>query len=1076
MEPSSKLSGAEVKLLQEALLSAFPTRSALAQMVRIALEENLDAIVAEKNLSAVVFELIGWAEAQGRLDELVAAARYANQGNVELRAFAEERRGPETKASASSLLHLGTLLGGPRSTMAPPRRRADMSPATPVGGVSMMHESGGSGGIERTASFSAARAPNNLPPRRSFVGRGADLTTIAAALSTDHRGAVRVSLYGLAGIGKTALALALAHHVVQNGAYLGGVWWVDADRRPVEALVGLARVLRIVASPQVRGVLAEAMALDTTASQLAEVVLLALKNHDVPSLLVLDNLNSGDWGEHLPGGMVSVLVTTQDERLAIGTRVRVDPLPAEDARALAYLHVTEPETAADVGAFDRVILKQLGALPVAVEMAARSVEQWAHTWTEYERYLSNETADVLEDRDVISKDYTHGALTAIDMSIKRCGVDSPARKLLACIAAFAPNTVPLAWVQECAQLEPGSRLAAKAQATLRALGLVHESADGVSVHRLVHYRVREMTTADEWLPIRRDVVACVTRMLLEPMSNTLADKMDALMPHIDEVLCAAEELGDNEAWIFIAHRLGSHLQRQARYAEALPLFEKAMDRAAPAEDKPELMATCLSNLALLLHDMGRSEEALPLMSQSLELAERIYSPTHTKVAKRLSNLATILRALRRPEEATSLLERALTVVEQEHGLNHPKVAAVLLNLASVRQDTRQSQDARVLLERALTVVETARGPEHPEAVPALHNLGLVLRELGEPDRSRQLLEKALSIVLATHGPRHPRAQAIRGSLSVVEEDKAHPLALRLDPPEEGSMRQARSGEETEAFSMTPANIARTAIAPPSIVYSAAASSNMAVTFLEPRLWMRDDQGSNMRNPSAEAFTPQIVHVDVTGRKHADTVNRDPSHQPPATSPTATSPPDQSTADSVSGSMKKEPPLDQAPVVPTTGFGQDMPLPDQDSAAIEVWVSEERLPPRRETFNRKEINIGRVQGNDLLLPKDGVSKRHARLLRRDGRFIITDLKSTNGTYVNGRKIAQATILRPLDKVYIGNFVLQLGPLAEVMSEVPPQKESNMPQDQPPDNSATSPELPDLLERTLILPPNPFDNDK
>ena len=60
----------------------------------------------------------------------------------------------------------------------------------------------------------------------------------------------------------------------------------------------------------------------------------------------------------------------------------------------------------------------------------------------------------------------------------------------------------------------------------------------------------------------------------------------------------------------------------------------------------------------------------------------------------------------------------------------------------------------------------------------------------------------------------------------------------------------------------------------------------------------------------------------------------------------------------------------------------------------------------------------------MLPKGNVSKHHARLLFRDNRFIVTDLKSTNGTYVNGRKIAQATIVREGDKIYIGDFVLRL----------------------------------------------------
>src|SRR6187401_3832405 len=90
----------------------------------------------------------------------------------------------------------------------------------------------------------------------------------------------------------------------------------------------------------------------------------------------------------------------------------------------------------------------------------------------------------------------------------------------------------------------------------------------------------------------------------------------------------------------------------------------------------------------------------------------------------------------------------------------------------------------------------------------------------------------------------------------------------------------------------------------------------------------------------------------------------------------------------------------------------------------IIISEKGGAERRESFERSEISVGRVQGNDLMLPKGNVSKRHARLIYRDGRFIVTDLNSTNGTYVNGRKITQATIVREGDRIYIGDFVLRI----------------------------------------------------
>jgi pilus assembly protein CpaF len=90
----------------------------------------------------------------------------------------------------------------------------------------------------------------------------------------------------------------------------------------------------------------------------------------------------------------------------------------------------------------------------------------------------------------------------------------------------------------------------------------------------------------------------------------------------------------------------------------------------------------------------------------------------------------------------------------------------------------------------------------------------------------------------------------------------------------------------------------------------------------------------------------------------------------------------------------------------------------------IIITEKGGNERREVFDRTELSIGRVQNNELVLPKGNVSKHHARLLYRDNRFIVMDLKSTNGTYVNGRKIAQATIVREGDKIFIGDFILRV----------------------------------------------------
>src|SRR4051795_9257459 len=90
----------------------------------------------------------------------------------------------------------------------------------------------------------------------------------------------------------------------------------------------------------------------------------------------------------------------------------------------------------------------------------------------------------------------------------------------------------------------------------------------------------------------------------------------------------------------------------------------------------------------------------------------------------------------------------------------------------------------------------------------------------------------------------------------------------------------------------------------------------------------------------------------------------------------------------------------------------------------ITISEKGGETRRLEFDKPEITIGRVQGNDIILPKGNVSKRHSRIVLKDGKFIIVDLKSTNGTYVNGRKITSPIVVKGSDKVYIGDFVITI----------------------------------------------------
>jgi hypothetical protein len=73
--------------------------------------------------------------------------------------------------------------------------------------------------------------------------------------------------------------------------------------------------------------------------------------------------------------------------------------------------------------------------------------------------------------------------------------------------------------------------------------------------------------------------------------------------------------------------------------------------------------------------------------------------------------------------------------------------------------------------------------------------------------------------------------------------------------------------------------------------------------------------------------------------------------------------------------------------------------------------------------RSELLIGRHHGCDVVVDEPSVSRHHARLVFRDDKWIVHDLKSTNGTIVNGTRVGRCE-LRPGDSVLLGRAYLKV----------------------------------------------------
>ena len=68
-------------------------------------------------------------------------------------------------------------------------------------------------------------------------------------------------------------------------------------------------------------------------------------------------------------------------------------------------------------------------------------------------------------------------------------------------------------------------------------------------------------------------------------------------------------------------------------------------------------------------------------------------------------------------------------------------------------------------------------------------------------------------------------------------------------------------------------------------------------------------------------------------------------------------------------------------------------------------------------------IGRLPECAVVLDDTNISRRHAQVALEDGVVVVSDLGSTNGTYVNGRRVTRATV-RPGDEITVGTSRLRV----------------------------------------------------
>jgi hypothetical protein len=96
------------------------------------------------------------------------------------------------------------------------------------------------------------------------------------------------------------------------------------------------------------------------------------------------------------------------------------------------------------------------------------------------------------------------------------------------------------------------------------------------------------------------------------------------------------------------------------------------------------------------------------------------------------------------------------------------------------------------------------------------------------------------------------------------------------------------------------------------------------------------------------------------------------------------------------------------------------------AAHQLVVTAGQLAGTRITLGESPITIGRAEDSTLVINDDYASARHARLVPRDGQWLVEDLGSTNGTYLDRAKVTGPTPVPLGVPIRIGRTSVELRP--------------------------------------------------
>lgn len=173
---------------------------------------------------------------------------------------------------------------------------------------------------------------------------------------------------------------------------------------------------------------------------------------------------------------------------------------------------------------------------------------------------------------------------------------------------------------------------------------------------------------------------------------------------------------------FIKKHLGLLLDAEAHYVEAIALAREA------GGERTVDYANYTNNLAVLLHEQGYNDRALPLATEVVEIRREVLGEAHPSYAVALNNLGSIQNGLGDFEAALSNLEAGQAILEEHGPKGDQNYRFLLNNLADVHMALGNTDDAIAVQRHVIAVSEEVHGKASPEYALGINNLAYVFQQ------------------------------------------------------------------------------------------------------------------------------------------------------------------------------------------------------------------------------------------------------------------------------------------------------------------------------------------------------------